>query len=102
MTIQSDRWRGRAFIQRGHKPLRDALYMPALVAIRFNSDLNARYDRMNLLENPQSRNHRRHAKTPDPHKYPCQREPRIERNQTLIKSDTLAMFPADQPPNCSR
>ncbi|MDT8328955.1 MAG: transposase, partial [Roseovarius sp.] len=27
----------------GRKPLRDALYMPALVAMRFNPDLKAKY-----------------------------------------------------------
>lgn len=39
MTRQSGQWRGTAFIQGGHKFLRDALYMPALVAARFNPDL---------------------------------------------------------------
>lgn len=46
ITRQSGRWRGQAFIQGGRKPLRDALYMPALVAIRYNPDLKAQYDRM--------------------------------------------------------
>ena len=31
--------RGKAFIQSGRKFLRDALYMPALVAARHNPDL---------------------------------------------------------------
>ena len=43
MTRQSGRWRGKAFIQGGRKPLRDALYMPALVAIRFNPDMATKY-----------------------------------------------------------
>lgn len=46
ITRQSGRWRGKAFIQGGRKPLRDALYMPALVAIRYNHDLKTLYDRM--------------------------------------------------------
>lgn len=46
ITRQSGRWRGQSFIQGGRKPLRDALYMPALVALRFNPDLKAQYDRM--------------------------------------------------------
>jgi transposase len=36
----------------GREPLRDALYMPALVAIRFNPDLKAQYDRMRAAGKP--------------------------------------------------
>lgn len=46
MTRQSGQWKGHAFIQGGRKFLRDALYMPALVAIRFNPDMKARYTAM--------------------------------------------------------
>ena len=46
MTRQSGQWRGKAFIQGGRKHLRDALYMPALVAARFNPDLKAKYQAM--------------------------------------------------------
>lgn len=52
ITRQSGRWRGQAFIQGGRKPLRDALYMPALVAIRYNPDLKAQYDRMKTAGKP--------------------------------------------------
>jgi hypothetical protein len=34
----SSQWKGKFFISGGRKPLRDALYMPALVAMRFNPD----------------------------------------------------------------
>ncbi|MCB2093350.1 MAG: transposase [Rhodobacteraceae bacterium] len=43
MKRQSGRWRGKAFIQSGRKSLRNALYMPAPVAIRVNPDMTARY-----------------------------------------------------------
>jgi len=46
MTRQSGKWKGKAFIQGGRKYLRDALYMPALVAIRFNPDLKDKYQAM--------------------------------------------------------
>jgi transposase len=46
MTRQSGKWRGYAFIQGGRKHLRDALYMPALVAARFNPDLSTKYQAM--------------------------------------------------------
>ena len=46
MTRQSGQWRGTAFIQGGRKFLRDALYMPALVAARHNPDLRQRYQTM--------------------------------------------------------
>jgi transposase len=43
---QSVQWHGKSFIQGGRKPLRDALYMPALIAIRWNPDLKAKYDQL--------------------------------------------------------
>ena len=46
MTRQSGKWRGKAFIQGGRQHLRDALYMPALVAARFNPDLKRKYQAM--------------------------------------------------------
>ncbi|MGS4947802.1 IS110 family transposase [Meridianimarinicoccus sp. RP-17] len=46
MTRQSGQWQGRAFIQGGRKFLRDALYMPALVAARHNPDLRQKYQAM--------------------------------------------------------
>jgi transposase len=46
MTRQSGQWRGKAFIQGGRKFLRDALYMPALVAARYNPNLRQKYQTM--------------------------------------------------------
>ena len=46
MTRQSGQWNGKAFIQGGRKHLRDALNMPAFVAMRFNPDLRAIYDKL--------------------------------------------------------
>ena len=46
MTRQSGKWQGKPFIQGGRKTVRDALYIPALVAARFNPDLKAKYDKM--------------------------------------------------------
>lgn len=46
MTRQSGTWKGKAFIQGGRKYLRDALYMPALVASRFNPDMRDKYQAM--------------------------------------------------------
>jgi transposase len=40
---QSGTWTGHAFIRGGRAALRRALYMPALVATRFNPDLKAKY-----------------------------------------------------------
>jgi transposase len=52
MTRQSGQWRGKAFIQGGRKHLRDALYMPALVAARFNPDLRQKYQAMTSAGKP--------------------------------------------------
>lgn len=46
MSRQSGRWTGRAFIAGGRAIVRQALYMPALVASRFNPDLKAKYDHL--------------------------------------------------------
>jgi transposase len=43
ITRQSGSWRGKSVIRGGRAPLRQALYMPALVAIRFNPPLKAKY-----------------------------------------------------------
>jgi transposase len=40
---QSGRWTGRAFIRGGRASVRKALYMPAIVAMRFNPHLKAKY-----------------------------------------------------------
>ena len=46
MARQSGNWSGRAFIRGGRANVRQALYMPALVAMRCNPDLRAKYQRM--------------------------------------------------------
>lgn len=43
ISRQSGKWRGKSFIQGGRRNLRQALYMPALVAVRFNPQLKAIY-----------------------------------------------------------
>lgn len=40
---QSGQWKGKSFIRGGRANVRQALYMPALVAMRFNPDLKAKY-----------------------------------------------------------
>ena len=40
----SGQHRGKRFIRGGRAHLRQAIYMPALVAVRFNADLKAKYD----------------------------------------------------------
>ena len=44
VTRQSGTWRGKSFIQGGRATLRQAIYMPALVAIRFNPPLKETYE----------------------------------------------------------
>ena len=39
VTRQSGTWKGKSFIQGGRASIRQAIYMPALVAIRFNPQL---------------------------------------------------------------
>ncbi|HIE55917.1 MAG TPA: IS110 family transposase [Chromatiaceae bacterium] len=48
----SGQWRGKRFIQGGRKFLREALYMPALVAIRFNPDMKMKYQALKAAGKP--------------------------------------------------
>lgn len=43
---QSGQWKGKSFIRGGRANVRQALYMPALVAARFNPDLKAKYRKL--------------------------------------------------------
>jgi transposase len=46
ISRQSGKWQGRETIQGGRAYLRRAIYMPALVAVRFNPDLRRKYDQL--------------------------------------------------------
>jgi transposase len=46
VTRQSGTWRGKSFIQGGRGAVRQALFMPALVTVRHNPDLKAKYDQL--------------------------------------------------------
>lgn len=52
ITRQSGQWQGKSFIGGGRKPLRNALYMPALVAMRCNPDLKAKYEALRAAGKP--------------------------------------------------
>lgn len=52
ITRQSGQWQGKAFICGGRKQLRDALYMPALVAMRHNPDPKAKYEALRTAGKP--------------------------------------------------
>ena len=52
LARQSGRWTGHAFIRGGRAPVRRALYMPALVAARFNPDMRATYERLRAAGKP--------------------------------------------------
>lgn len=43
---ESGKWKGKQFCQGGRAKLRQALYMPALVALRFNQDMKAKYQEL--------------------------------------------------------
>jgi len=49
---QSGQWTGRAFIRGGRANIRQALYMPALVALRFNPHLKAKYEQVVAVGKP--------------------------------------------------
>lgn len=44
ITRQSGQWQGKSFICGGRARLRQSLFMPTLVAVRYNPDLKAKYE----------------------------------------------------------
>lgn len=52
ITRQSGTWQGKSYIRGGRTRVRKALYMPALVAIRFNQQLGAKYRTLILAGKP--------------------------------------------------
>lgn len=52
MTRESGGWKGRARIRGGRAALRCGLYMPALVAMRFNPDLRRKYEALKAAGKP--------------------------------------------------
>jgi len=52
ITRQSGNWKGKSFIQGGRANIRQAIYMPALVAIRFNPPLKAKYQALRAAGKP--------------------------------------------------
>jgi transposase len=48
----SGQWKGKSFISGGRKPLRDALYMPALVTMRCNPDIKTKYKALRATGKP--------------------------------------------------
>lgn len=52
VTRESGQWKGKSFISGGRANLRHALFMPALVAIRFNADFKAKYQAMTAAGKP--------------------------------------------------
>jgi transposase len=49
---QSGQWKGKSFIRGGRANVRQALYMPALVAARYNPDLKAKYKQLTSAGKP--------------------------------------------------
>jgi len=52
ITRQSSTWKGKSFIRGGRANLRQALYMPALAAIRFNQEMTLKYKAMTEAGKP--------------------------------------------------
>jgi len=52
VTRQSGNWRGKSFIHGGRASVRQAIYTPALVAIRFNPPLKAKYKALRAAGKP--------------------------------------------------
>jgi transposase len=52
LARDSGQHRGKRFIRGGRAPLRQALYMPALVAVRFDAAMKAKYQALRVAGKP--------------------------------------------------
>jgi len=86
---QPGRWSGRAFIRGDRASVRQAAYMPALVATRFNPHMKAQYEQLRMPGSLPGRPHRRHAKADPPGKHSPQGQQTLDPKTRLTKTDTL-------------
>jgi len=52
MTRQSGKWKGKSKIQGGRGHVRQTLFMPAMVAARFNADMKAKLETLTKAGKP--------------------------------------------------
>ena len=82
--------RGKRHIRGGRAILRQALYMPALVATRYNADMKEQISgARQSWKTRQGRHHRRHAKTHHPRQCAPESKPDVDPKDGLITTDTL-------------
>lgn len=75
MSQSSGKWQGKARIMGGRPNLRHAIFMPALVAIRFNLDMKEKYAILIAAgKEKKGRYHRRHAQVARTGKRPAPRQ----------------------------
>ncbi|WP_370059832.1 transposase [Novosphingobium sp. P6W] len=91
---QSGQWKGKSFIRGGRANVRQVLYMPALVAARFNPDLKAKPAAHRCRKTRQNRHHCRHAKTHRHRKCSAQSRPPLDQISRLTTTDTLTVSSA--------
>ena len=93
----SGQHRGKRCIRGGRAPLRQALYMPALVAVRFNATMRGQIPRPpRRRQTAQSRPRRDHAQAPHPRQRPPARRPHLDPNSRLTNTDTLGLTPVSR------
>ena len=85
---QSGRWTGAPSFAAAEPASAKPLYMPALVATRFNPDLKAKYAQLvERRKAREGRHHRNHAKADRPRKRPPQGQSEMGAKNRLIKTD---------------
>lgn len=99
ITRQYGQWTGRAFVRGGWANIRQALYMPALVAMRFNTDFKAKYDHLITAgKSAKKAITGHHAKARRARKRPAQGRPQMGSIPSVTNTDTLGFDPVDQLP----
>lgn len=101
---QSGNWTGRAFIRGGRANVRQALYMPALVALRLQPRPQGKIrTTQSGGQSLKGRHYRHHAKAPRPRQRIAQGRSKMDPIPPLTNTDTLAFRTAgaSKPPGAS-
>jgi len=94
ISRQSGKWRGKERIQGGRASVRRAVYLPAVVATRFNPDMKAKYEQLVFdREMQEAGDHSRHAKVDCHGQRITARSTEMGRISSLTNTDTRQHLP---------
>jgi transposase len=98
ISKQSGKWRGKERIQGGRASVRRAIYLPAVVAKRFNPDMKAKYEHLVSIGKCKKLAISRHAKVDCHGQRITARSAEMGRISSLTNTDTRRLRRAESTP----